>query len=91
MFAENAARRRSCLDNGLIMDWHFTQLKELKEIFIHQFGIPTNTADAILPRFFFRYRSSSTIEALNLMMDIHLNVDYRHRTRDFDEYYRLRF
>ena len=90
--SDNAARRHSCLDeHSLIFDWHFTQLKQLKGIFIHQFGIPTNIADAILPRLFVRHRYSSVFEALNLMMDVHQHIDYHHHTKDFEKYYRLRF
>ena len=92
MLAENAARKYYNLDGyGLVFDYHFPQLKQLREIFTQEFGIPTNTADSILPRLFFRHQCSSAIEALNLMMDVDEHTSYRYYSRDFEKYYSLRF
>jgi len=90
--SDNAARRYYSLDDyGLVFDWHFPQLKQLRETFIQQFGIPTNLADVILPRLFIRHRCSSAVEALNLMMDVREHISYRHYTEYFEKYYNLRF
>lgn len=95
IICENAARNYSSypfFKRGrcyFVFNWHYSQYLKVRRILITRHNWPSKFTDALLPRLLINGRFP--IAHPDIIPEIYENVCHRHRDRDYEKYYRLRW